>query len=182
MRRYIVAGAPGAGKTTLLAELAQRGYPVVAEAATDVIAAAQAAGVDRPWEQPDFVARVVRLQRDRQLAAAPAVCRAQLFDRSPVCSLALAEFLGVPVPAELTAETARIIRDQVYQRTVFFACDLGFVEPTPARQISHADSLQFAELHRWHYLRLGFALVDLPRVSVVTRAALVERTLRSSIP
>lgn len=45
MRRYVLTGTPGAGKSSLLRVLQQHGFPVVAEAATDVIAAAQAAGV-----------------------------------------------------------------------------------------------------------------------------------------
>jgi hypothetical protein len=38
MRRYIITGAPGAEKTAILQELKVRGYAVVGEAATDVIA------------------------------------------------------------------------------------------------------------------------------------------------
>ena len=42
MRRYILTGAPGAGKTAILRQLELDGFSVVEEAATDVIAAAQA--------------------------------------------------------------------------------------------------------------------------------------------
>ena len=55
MRRYIFTGAPGAGKTTLLGSLSDRGYPVVPEAATDVIAVQQADGVRRPWTDVHFL-------------------------------------------------------------------------------------------------------------------------------
>jgi predicted ATPase len=37
-RRYVLTGAPGSGKTSLLQALAARGWAVVHEAATDVIA------------------------------------------------------------------------------------------------------------------------------------------------
>lgn len=47
MRRYVLTGAPGAGKTALVDVLSERGYPVVAEAATDVILQRQARGVAR---------------------------------------------------------------------------------------------------------------------------------------
>jgi predicted ATPase len=36
VRRYIITGAPGAGKTTVVDGLRERGYAVVAEAATEV--------------------------------------------------------------------------------------------------------------------------------------------------
>ena len=66
-RRYVLTGAPGCGKTTTLEALGQRGHAVVAEAATDVIAAQQVLGVNAPWELPGFVDRVVDLQRERRL-------------------------------------------------------------------------------------------------------------------
>jgi len=67
-RRYVLTGAPGAGKTVLLHALAARGWPVVQEAATDVIAALQADGVDQPWTRDDFCDRIIALQRQRQQA------------------------------------------------------------------------------------------------------------------
>jgi predicted ATPase len=44
MRRFIITGAPGAGKTAIIRQLELDGFSVVEEAATDVIAAAQAHG------------------------------------------------------------------------------------------------------------------------------------------
>ena len=66
MKRYILTGPPGAGKTAILRELQARGYAVVEEAATDVIAVAQAHGVDQPWSLPGFADEVVAVQRRRQ--------------------------------------------------------------------------------------------------------------------
>ncbi|MEW2379094.1 AAA family ATPase [Micromonospora sp. NPDC047812] len=51
MRRYVLTGAPGAGKTTLADALRRRGWDVVAEAATDVIAAEQEQGGAEPWRK-----------------------------------------------------------------------------------------------------------------------------------
>ncbi|UYM23992.1 AAA family ATPase [Streptomyces albus] len=96
MRRYILTGTPGVSKTTVLRALAARGHRTVAEAATDVIAREQALGTPEPWTVPDFIARVTVEQRARQEAAeSPGPC---FFDRSPVCTHALATYLGHPVP------------------------------------------------------------------------------------
>ena len=59
-------GAPGAGKTTLGLAVRRRGFALVPEAATDVIAVEQARGVDEPWDSDDFVDRIVLPQRQRQ--------------------------------------------------------------------------------------------------------------------
>ncbi len=64
--RYVLTGAPGAGKTTLARALSARGYGVMAEAATDVIAERQAAGVAEPWRYDDFADRIAVLQQQRE--------------------------------------------------------------------------------------------------------------------
>ncbi|HEX4813086.1 MAG TPA: AAA family ATPase [Nonomuraea sp.] len=91
----MLTGAPGAGKTTVLRELGNRGYHVIDEAATDVIAQCQAQGRTEPWEHPDFLDSIITLQRRRQEAAAGAAV--QIYDRSPLCTLALARYLCRPV-------------------------------------------------------------------------------------
>jgi len=86
MRRFIITGAPGAGKTAIVRQLEIDGFGVVEEAATDVIAAAQARGTAEPWMQPSFIDDVARLQRDRQIRASHQPDAVQFHDRSIVCT------------------------------------------------------------------------------------------------
>ena len=69
MRRFIITGAPGAGKTAVIRQLELDGFSVVEEAATDVIAAAQARGIAEPWTDPSFIDLITNLQRRRQIRA-----------------------------------------------------------------------------------------------------------------
>ena len=107
MRRYVITGAPGAGKTTILAALRERGYAVVAEAATDVISGEQARGTDEPWRDEAFLDRVAFLQRQRE--EEPAGAGVQIFDRSPICTLALARYSDRPVTPLLASEVERVV-------------------------------------------------------------------------
>lgn len=174
MRRFILTGAPGSGKTSVLRVLAAGGYAAVDEAATDVIAAEQARGVDEPWMDPLFIDKIIEMQRARQLGAGLVGGDVAFYDRSPVCTLALARFIGYPTSAALSAELTRIVEDGVYERPVFFVRPLGFVEPTQARRISYEDSLKFERLHEEEYTRLGFEIVDIPAASPIARAAAIE--------
>jgi len=177
-RRYVLTGAPGAGKTVLLHALSSRGWPVVEEAATDVIAALHADGVDQPWTREDFCDRIVALQQQRQQAPVPADAAVQIYDRSPLCTLALAHHLDRLVSTALRAEVHRVLAEQVYEPTVLLIRPLGFIRPTPARRITYADSLTFQAVHEAVYREHGFTLVDVPAGPPAGRADLVESAIR----
>jgi predicted ATPase len=177
MKRYVLTGAPGAGKTTILRALQAMGHPVVEEAATDVIAAHQAQGVAQPWTHPSFVDDIVELQRRRQTQTRAPPGAAMFFDRSPVCTLALGRYLGIPPSRIVSAEIERSRRRRIYQREVFFIDNLGFVERTEARRISFEESLAFEAIHRQVYEELGFSLVRVPPDEPQRRAELILRHL-----
>lgn len=168
MHRYILTGAPGAGKTVLLRALERVGYAVVEEAATDVIALAQAEGVAEPWTDPSFIDAIVTLQRRRETLAVGEIV---FFDRSPVCALALARFLGHPVSPLLRSELARI--EGLYRRRVFLVQGLGFITPTAARRISLDDAARFEAVHEQTYRELGYELVPIAPAPPAERAATI---------
>ena len=172
MRRYVLTGTPGAGKTSILRCLGELGYGVVEEAATAVIAREQARGVDAPWTRASFVDEIVELQRRRQLEA-PVTGSVQVFDRSPVCTYALARYLGRPVSTALAAEIERITGEEIYERQVLFVRNLGFCEPTSARRISFQESLVFERIHEESYHAFGYELIDIPVGDLAQRVAAV---------
>jgi predicted ATPase len=174
MRRYILTGTPGAGKTAILRRLECDGYTVVEEAATDVIALRQAEGEPAPWTEPSFVDAVADLQRRRQQQAAALPGAVQVFDRSPVCTFALARYLGRPVGPVLAGELERIRAGSVYQRQVLFVRNLGFVTPTDARRISFAEALRFERIHQEAYASLGYDCVFVAPGPPADRAAAVK--------
>lgn len=177
MPSYILTGAPGSGKTAILRLLETSGYPVVEEAATDVIALGHALGQPEPWRDRDFIDKVITLQRQRQDPLRVPEGSAVFFDRSPVCTLALSRYLGFPASCLLDKEVSRVVAEGTYEPMVFFIRNQGFVQPTAARRISFNDSLAFERLHEQVYGELGFRLVGVPAGPLADRVDLIQHMI-----
>lgn len=178
MPNYILTGTPGSGKTAVLRQLELSGHTVVEEAATDVIALGQALGVGEPWREAQFIEQIVTLQRRRQRAVDPR-SGIVFFDRSPACTLALSRYAALPAPRCLIDEIERMAADGVYERSVFFVRNQGFVEPTAARRISLEESLVFEQVHEETYRALGFELIDVPAAPLPARVELIETSVQA---
>jgi predicted ATPase len=179
MKRFIITGAPGAGKTAIIRQLELDGFSVVEEAATDVIAAAQAQGTVQPWTHPSFIDEIANLQKDRQIQASHQPDEIQFHDRSAVCTAALAVWLGHPVSPFLAGELDRIRQEAIYQPRVFFIRNLGFIMPTEARRISFEDTVRFEKLHEQTYRDFGFELVSVEPGSLVERINIIKAAIRT---
>jgi predicted ATPase len=177
MRRFIITGAPGAGKTAIIRQLELDGFSVVEEAATDVIAAAQSQGTVEPWRNPSFIDTIAQLQRDRQIRASCQPDEVQFHDRSVICTVALAAFLGYPLSPFLSGELVRVQNEAIYQPRVFFIRNLGFVTPTEARRISIEDALRFEKIHEETYRDLGFELIFVGRGSPSERVGTIKAAI-----
>ena len=176
-RRFVITGAPGAGKTAIIRQLELDGFSVVEEAATDIIAAAQAQGADEPWTQPGFLDAIARLQRERQIRASYLPGEVQFHDRCAVCTAALAVYLGRPISPVLGRELERVRQEAIYQKRVFFIRNLGFIKPTEARRISFAETVRFERIHEETYREFGFELVPVAAAGVAERVRVIKAAI-----
>jgi len=178
MRRFILTGAPGAGKTAIIRQLEIDGFSIVEEAATDLIAAAQAQGIAQPWTDPWFLDTVAKLQRDRQIRASCQTGEVQFHDRCIICTAALATYLGRPYTPFLASELERVKKETIYEPKVFFIRNLGFITPTEARQISFEEAVRFEKIHEQTYRDFGFELVSVEPGSVAQRVSMITAAIR----
>jgi|SRR6516165_1975632 len=178
MRRFVITGAPGAGKTAIIRQLELVGFSVVEEAATDIIADAQARGTAQPWTHPSFIDEIAKLQRDRQIRASYQPDEVQFHDRCAVCTAALAVYLGHSFSSFLASELERVKKEAIYQDQVFFIRSLGFITPTDARRISVEEAVRFEKIHEETYRDFGFELVSVEPGSVAERVGIIKAAIR----
>ena len=174
MKRFIITGAPGSGKTAIIRQLELDGFSVVEEAATDIIAAAQARGIPEPWRHPAFLDEIAALQRNRQLRASRQPDNIQFHDRSAICTAALATYLGYRVSPVLAAELERIRNEAIYDQRVFFIRNLGFITNTEARRITFEETLRFEKTHEEIYRGFGYELTEIEPGTVVDRVTQIK--------
>jgi predicted ATPase len=168
---YIVTGGPGAGKTTLLGELARRGYECRAEGARAIIQ--QQLAIDGPgleWKSPGLVTELVLAWEMRtydEVAGlpGPVFCDRGIPDLVSYCEVHLG---AVP------AHVLRAAQEWRYATTVFVA------PPWPEIFTTDAERTQTAEFAAQVYAplvvayqRLGYDMVELPRVAPHERADFV---------
>ena len=115
---------------------------------------------------PTFIDDITNLQKHRQMRIAD-LAEVQFYDRSPVCTYALAVFLNFPISITLADEMARIEKAQIYQKQVFFIENLGLCEPTAARKITFEDSLKFEKVHEETYRSFGYECIRVAPRDVV---------------
>ena len=180
MRRFILTGTPGSGKTTIIRQLALAGFSVVEEAATDIHASALARGDAEPWRRPAFIDEIAELQRQRQLQMSRDTDDVQFHDRSVICTVALARYLGYPLSAAVSRELKRVETEAIFQQQVFFIGNLGFITPTAARRISFEEALRFEQMHERTYRDFGYELVPIEPANVSDRVAAINRVVRAS--
>ena len=178
MQNYILTGAPGAGKTSVIHELERQCYTTVAEAATDVIAREQLKGNEKPWLQSSFIDLIVDEQIQRQKAAEAKQSGLVFYDRSPICTYALAVYLGFDASPKLKQAIQFLLDTNFYQKDVLFLENLGFIENTPARTISFDEAVKFEALHKNVYNQFGFRLVNIPVCSVLQRVRVINKLVK----
>lgn len=164
----VISGCSGGGKSTLLAELAARGFATVEEPGRRIVAEEmEGGGAALPWVDPEaFARRAVAMARDDRTWMAGEPGRV-FFDRGLVdAAVALAACGGEDV--------AQTMGESRYCPTVFMTPPWPEIFRADAER-RHGFDAALAEYGRLAlaYPRLGYEVVEMPRMAVGERADFV---------
>ena len=174
-RAVVITGCSGGGKSTLVAELGRRGHRVFPEPGRQIVREQDWIGGDAlPWTAPAKFAELLLSRAMHQLISAASEEGLAFFDRSLVEPLSGLARMGLPVPDHFVRAGERCR----YDETVFVAPPWPEIHHTDAeRRHGFDEALEEYEPLLATYRRLGYRLVELPKVDVAARADFVLATL-----
>ena len=173
--RIVISGCASGGKSSLLGELSKRAYYTVEEPGRNIVREALETGGDAlPWGNPEAFVRKAIDYAHKTLQAVAELDEPVFFDRSAVDALAHFERLSIPAPPELKAMGEACL----YSGPVFFAPPWeALYEQDDERPLPFDTAVLEYEWLRHAYPKRGYAIIDLPKVSLAARADFMLRAL-----
>ncbi|MBS7696534.1 MULTISPECIES: AAA family ATPase [unclassified Chelatococcus] len=183
-RFFVITGGPGAGKTTLIEALATEGYATAPEAGRGIIQdQVTIDGQALPWRDKGLFAEMM-------LAADLATYRMQMlrigadgaegpvfFDRGIPDIAGYLNLSGLPVPDHVE----RAIALCPYSGTVFICPPWPEIYSADTeRKQSLEEAVRTYEAMRATYSRYGYALKEVPRLSVAERVAFLAAAVHAT--
>jgi len=167
----VITGCSGGGKSTLLAELAKAGEQVFEEPGRQIVKEQDLiGGPDLPWSNPAGFAELCLSRSMHNIALALRSGRRAFFDRGIIDAYGAFEHAGLKAPDHFL----RAVEAIRYHKDVFvlppwpeiFATDAERRHGLDAALAAHADLVAT-------YQRLGYNLVEVPRLEPQARANFV---------
>ena len=172
-QRYILTGGPGAGKTSIINFLAQKGYLIVPEAATQIIEEDLNKAIEKPWRAEDYHLRIYGLILRRQIEVQQSAAPIAFFDRGHLDSLSYILLQRRTVYQGILDCIQSTIDSQYFNNKVFFIDSLGFVVPGPARKEDLQEALQKADCLEKNYKSMGYEIIHIRPGPVEERAQMI---------
>jgi predicted ATPase len=177
-RFVVLSGCSGGGKSTLLTALERRGFIVFEEPGRQIVKEQQfLTGNALPWTDPLQFVELSVSRSIHQMALAARGDQRSFLDRGIVDAISFQEHLCLPVPLHL--ENA--VKQLRYHRRVFIAPPWPEIFAADAERRHSFDEAkaQYSSLLRT-YERLGYSLVELPKIDVESRVEFVVGQLAES--
>lgn len=166
-KRFILTGAFGSGKSTLLHQLRALGYPVVEEAARQILAEQRSIeGNGLPQHDARLFIELMLSRAIYEFRRLNTPTTPVFFDRGIPDMIAYASLFDFDYPPAQNAA-----RQYRYERRVFFLPAWEQIyTPDEERTASFEVASRFGDLLRTIYEQQGYTLIEMPCVPVAERA------------
>ena len=166
----MITGPPGSGKTPIVGQLAAWGFSAIAEPAREVIAEQRALGDDAVYDTNPRLFLDLMLSRAiadfGRMSGAPDLV---FFDRGIPDHIGYAELFGLDGSAALHASAVHRYNDRVF---VLPSWPEIYVTDSE-RRMTYETAKAFGDRVRQIYVEHGYAVVDVPRDTVIARAEFI---------
>lgn len=179
-RFIIITGGPGVGKTSLINHFQKHGYPVINEAATDLIRERLAEQIEEPWNQEGFNMSVLQLLLQRQADAKDA--HVVFFDRSPIDVLTYSILQNDQEYGQIASIVENLVENKTYHPKVFLIENLGHCEQTAVRAESLEEALRIERHIEDQYRKYEFEVIRIPAAPIEERVQIILKHLELDLP
>lgn len=167
---YVLSGPPGAGKTSVLDQLEQQ-VSVVAEPARRILAAERSTGGTGTGDQD--ARRFVSLMENMAVSDYALAEGLTVFDRGLPDLLAFCAHYKLP-----DALITKRVAENRYQSKIFWLPSWAEIyRQDEERTLDFEGAQAFGELIRQSYIKSGYMLIDVPKLSVTERAKFIMQRL-----
>jgi predicted ATPase len=172
---YIITGGPGSGKTTLIEALAAQGIHNMPESGRAIIQDQVATGGSAlPWSDRAAFAEQMLVRELRSYRTAQNLKGPVIFDRGIPDVVGYLRLCNLPVPSHVE-KAARTLR---YNQRVFITPPWSEIFQQDAERKQSLEEAQATyEVMVHTYSRLGYQLIQVPKVPVTQRAQFVVATI-----
>ncbi|WP_042473367.1 AAA family ATPase [Bacillus ndiopicus] len=175
----IITGGPGSGKTTLLHEIYKNNYNYIPEVAREIIRAQVSSEGDAlPWKN---VIKYRDLMLDKSIESfISALTNPQkqplFFDRGIPDTLAYTQLVNIPITQKLESAA----RKYTYNKKVFILPPWKDIYQTDSeRKQDFEEAVTTYKIMFETYARLGYELIEVPKLCVEERASFIIKNMKS---
>lgn len=178
LRRVVVTGGPGSGKTSLLDALGADGFATSPEAGRKIIRhQVRIGGQGLPWVNPALFAELM-LQHELEAyeAATASGAGTVIFDRGVPDVAGYLRLCGLTVPPHIEQAAQDCRYDLIFIAP--FWPEIFTQDDERKQDLEEAKST--SEVMAATYARLGYRVIELPKVSVAERVAFLRTHLKET--